>query len=385
MRLYQGVSQLGTIRELRRLTEHAYAAALDDSLWPAWVEAMVRQFEARGAVFGLVDTGTGAIRGGHFHFPDADFDRLIAEYSGAMAGLDPVFRRIRNAPGSEIFDNSIAVDPDDPNDREFCRWQEARAGIGENLTASLALGEGLQGGIALNWARSDEAAGQDKRQWLAELSPHISSAMRLGLRHNQLLQQAWWDGRIGDQNHAAVLVDDSGRVIRMSPRAEAIVSAADGLACVGARLTAASAACDDRLAARVAQAIAARGARSGTVSLVRPSGRPPYRLAVSPLVRSRRFLAPNEAAAIIQILDTDTAAISLTPLQRSVFGLTEREAQVADLLLAGHSLDSLSEVLGIRRNTARNHLQALFAKTGTNRQSHLVRLLLASRQQLRDS
>jgi DNA-binding CsgD family transcriptional regulator len=367
------------------LTEHAYAAALDESLWPAWVEAMVRHFEARGAVFGLVDTGTGAIRAGHFHFPDGDFDRLIAEYSAAMAGLDPIFRRIRNAGGSEIFDDSIAVDPDDPNDQEFCRWQEAVAGIGRNLTASLALGGDLQGGIALNWSRWEGSAGQDKRRWLAELSPHISAAMRLGLRHNELVQQAWWDGRMGDQNHAALLIDDNGRIIRMSPRAEAILSAADGLGCVGGRLRAASSACDDRLAARVAQATRTKGALAATVSLVRPSGRPAYRLAISPLVRRRRFLAPNEAAAIIQILDTETAAIALSPLQRSLFGLTEREAQVADLLLAGHSLDSLSEVLGIRRNTARNHLQALFAKTGTNRQSHLVRLLIASRQQLRDS
>jgi len=35
----------------------------------------------------------------------------------------------------------------------------------------------------------------------------------------------------------------------------------------------------------------------------------------------------------------------------------------------------MAVLLGISRNTVRNHLQALFEKTETNRQSHLIQVL----------
>ena len=60
---------------------------------------------------------------------------------------------------------------------------------------------------------------------------------------------------------------------------------------------------------------------------------------------------------------------------------TAREREVASLLLAGHSVESLSATLGISRNTTRVHLQSLFRKTGTTRQIDLVRRLLASKGQ----
>ena len=59
-----------------------------------------------------------------------------------------------------------------------------------------------------------------------------------------------------------------------------------------------------------------------------------------------------------------------------LFKLTEREAQVASLLLNGHSPSSAARCLEISENTAKVHLQAIYRKTQTNRQSELVKLLL---------
>jgi DNA-binding CsgD family transcriptional regulator len=52
-----------------------------------------------------------------------------------------------------------------------------------------------------------------------------------------------------------------------------------------------------------------------------------------------------------------------------------REAELARMLLEGHSLESASESLDIAIGTARVHLRNLFAKTDTNRQGDLIRLL----------
>jgi DNA-binding CsgD family transcriptional regulator len=63
---------------------------------------------------------------------------------------------------------------------------------------------------------------------------------------------------------------------------------------------------------------------------------------------------------------------------RRLFDLTPAEASLALALADGLTLDQAAERLKIRKNTARAHLRAIFAKIGVTRQTTLVRLLLSS-------
>jgi DNA-binding CsgD family transcriptional regulator len=58
-----------------------------------------------------------------------------------------------------------------------------------------------------------------------------------------------------------------------------------------------------------------------------------------------------------------------------VFGLTPAEARLASIMAEGANLEQAADQLGVSRETARSQLKAVFAKTGTNRQSQLVALL----------
>ena len=58
-----------------------------------------------------------------------------------------------------------------------------------------------------------------------------------------------------------------------------------------------------------------------------------------------------------------------------IFGLTPAESRLASLLAIGHSIDDVAKRLCISRETARNHLKAVFSKTGTHRQAELVSLI----------
>jgi|SRR5581483_6864788 len=62
-------------------------------------------------------------------------------------------------------------------------------------------------------------------------------------------------------------------------------------------------------------------------------------------------------------------------LLRQLFGLTRVESRVASIISTGASLEQAAERMGISFETARNHLKAVFAKTGTHRQGELVALL----------
>jgi DNA-binding CsgD family transcriptional regulator len=58
----------------------------------------------------------------------------------------------------------------------------------------------------------------------------------------------------------------------------------------------------------------------------------------------------------------------------AVFDLTAGEVRVAERLLAGRTPARIAEDLGLAMPTVRSHLGSIFAKTGTSRQSDLVRL-----------
>ena len=57
------------------------------------------------------------------------------------------------------------------------------------------------------------------------------------------------------------------------------------------------------------------------------------------------------------------------------FGLTSAQGRVAVELATGKTIKQAAFYLGVSVNTVRHHVKAIFAKTGTNRQVELVRML----------
>jgi len=64
--------------------------------------------------------------------------------------------------------------------------------------------------------------------------------------------------------------------------------------------------------------------------------------------------------------------ISQADFLEGFFALTPVQARLVALLFAGASLRSCAEELGIKYESARGYLKAVFEKTGTHRQAELV-------------
>ena len=64
--------------------------------------------------------------------------------------------------------------------------------------------------------------------------------------------------------------------------------------------------------------------------------------------------------------------ISQADFLEGFFALTPVQARLVALLFAGASLRSCAEKLGIKYESARGYLKAVFEKTGTHRQAELV-------------
>ncbi len=115
----------------------------------------------------------------------------------------------------------------------------------------------------------------------------------------------------------------------------------------------------------------------GVLSIPRASRLRPYSLMVTPM-HAHTSTMENVTVAVF-IFDphhpSETTAIDLFV---SSYELTSPEAQLAQYLVLGYTLEDIAQLRTVSRNTIKTQLQSLFSKTGTNRQSELVSLLLRS-------
>jgi DNA-binding CsgD family transcriptional regulator len=84
------------------------------------------------------------------------------------------------------------------------------------------------------------------------------------------------------------------------------------------------------------------------------------------------------SGALMFIFDPEQAHDITADLVRKLFKLSPAEAQLAVSLCAGRTLEEIAAERGRALSTVRSQVRSLFDKTGTNRQTDLVSLLLAS-------
>jgi DNA-binding CsgD family transcriptional regulator len=224
-----------------------------------------------------------------------------------------------------------------------------------------------------------DAFDQDALAFLDRIGPHLSRAIRLGLKLSDMTSAPGWSLALLDQLPWGVfLIAASGQVVFANGEAERTARAGDGLRLVAGRLIAAKD--DARLHAAIAYAIAARAETSGRVGadllIARPSGLRPYIVTIAPLGLSNAILGDSIAPrAAVYVIDPTRHPSSTGKRLADLLRLTPAERRVAEGLLEGLTLADLAERHWLSQETIRSQLKSLFHKTGTNRQGELLSLL----------
>lgn len=112
-------------------------------------------------------------------------------------------------------------------------------------------------------------------------------------------------------------------------------------------------------------------AQSGAVLLEEGPGRRLHACA-APLEGASDSGDENLAAVIV--FDSRKGRTYTWEALRTLYGLTRKETDLVNGLLQGQSLDDYCAANFVTANTARTHLKSVYRKTGTNRQSEVVRL-----------
>jgi DNA-binding CsgD family transcriptional regulator len=123
---------------------------------------------------------------------------------------------------------------------------------------------------------------------------------------------------------------------------------------------------------------------SHVMAVSRPSGRRAFPLRMASLLSARPEHTLHDAVAVLYVTDVEAQTLQHNEPLRKLYALTHAEVELVELLCDGWSLEEASAQRGVTMNTARSQLKQIFFKTGTSRQSELVRLVLAGIAPIRD-
>lgn len=226
--------------------------------------------------------------------------------------------------------------------------------------------------VRLRLTRDDsrDDFGAEERAMLSRLIPHLRIALELHARLTTTQAESLlFSSAMADLAVATLILDRSGRIMRRNA--------------VAARLLEDGAILAERSGRLEPRTGAASAAITRLLAAPPPAGgESQFEIATAhgATLLGRARAVPSSAygdGAWIALFLTDPAR-PVGPSGESLrdrFQLTKAEAALAVQLIDGVALAEAAGALDIAYNTARSHLRAIFAKTGTHRQVQLVTLL----------
>jgi DNA-binding CsgD family transcriptional regulator len=183
------------------------------------------------------------------------------------------------------------------------------------------------------------------------------------------------------------IVDGQGRIIYMNQAAARQVKKGDALSIQNDRLSPVN--LETKAAMRRSLAWVTTDETetpaSGITLALRGSDGPGLVATILPLNRRERQNSPFRAKAAIFV--QDPLAMPTLPGEAfaKLYGLTDAELRVLLAMAPGLGVREAAEILGISEATAKTHLQHIYAKTFTSKQTELMHLLISSAPPVRTS
>jgi DNA-binding CsgD family transcriptional regulator len=215
------------------------------------------------------------------------------------------------------------------------------------------------------------------------LLPHIKRALNLHLStHQDRKVISLYSHAMAQLMVGVIVLDQDRNVIECNPAATAILEMNDGLRIAGNQLDASYPNENRNLQRLIRDALihpkAAKMSLTDALAISRPSGQHSWGVVVQSIASDQWTEGKQRPSVAVFVRDAEGQAHPPIRLTQQLFQLTPAETALAIELANGLSLDEASDLLGIKRNTARAHLRSIFSKTGVRRQTELVRIFLNS-------
>jgi len=195
----------------------------------------------------------------------------------------------------------------------------------------------------------------------------ISNLIRVNWNHPAPSQPVADNAVLNEIGTPLMLLDEDCRLIQSNQAADAILRQGDGIHIHSGLLMTMAANLTTRLQSSLRQTMLS--GRESVMPVARRSGRVPF------VVKFNRVAGKHDVC-LCTMVDTESGIAPNPAILVELYSLTHAEARLAVALSEGQTVQDVAASFNIKVSTVRSHLRTVFAKTGTCRQSDLVRLVL---------
>jgi len=361
--------------DLLELIAAIYEAGMDFSLWPMTLERIAEAFGVPSAGMARQGKTPADCWGMSAGIEPAAIKRYVDYYHG----INPIWQSVPNTPAGTVQTDTMVIPRGELIRTEFFNDYMLPQRIGGLLNSVVLLEEGRQTVVTMHGREQFET---DDIALYKLITPHLQRAVQMNLKTATMeISQAATIEALNSLNEGVLFVDANAAVVFANSIAERLFLAGAGLrqrnGILQGKLPYETAALHAVIAMCSVDGLRSSG---GSLTLSRGTGRSPLSLMIAPISkREPHGFHGRGPVAVIFVTDPDRILKPAASQLREQFGLTPAQAAFAIEILSGDGIQAAADRLAITRATARTHLARVFEKTGTRRQSELVRLLMSAK------
>ncbi|MDH5750299.1 MAG: helix-turn-helix transcriptional regulator [Rhodospirillales bacterium] len=366
-----------------RVFRHLLDAAADFSKWPIFLENLTGLFNAKGANLLYFDHGENKLAFSMQHGYDHVSLPMLEQLSSLFPDDPRVAYAMRHA-GMPVTCRQC-VDEDVLHASRVYKEFLGPAGIEYTMGVHF-MDENMGYALSVMRGPDGEPFTPADSELFGELVPSVKQAIQL---HKQLAMLDFEKRAALDAFDilpmGLVLTGEDGEVRFANRMAREISRDGDGFGIDNNRILTHISEESVKILDCIGRAV--RSARTDKIlpaeglSITRPSGGQSYEVVIATVWGNHlRFGLGQlgEPVAVLFITDPDRPQEAPPELLQRLYGLTPAEAKVVEQLVAGSSVNEISETLDLSIYTVREYLSIAFEKTGTKRQGELIKRILST-------
>jgi DNA-binding CsgD family transcriptional regulator len=363
--------------ELSAVIGDIYDAAIDPAFWQQALGSICAYVGGHSGVLFWHDAEKQSAQVLYIHNDDPAFTRLYFE---KYLPMNPVFPAATFMPEGVVHSTTDFISPPELEETRFYQEWIAPQGIADSVAVNLE--KGILRSALIN-IRMDAALGfenEKARQRLSVLVPHLQRAVSIGrLFHQKEANERALTETLDHVEASVFLVGADGAIAFVNDPARRMLQEATLVREEGGALHA-TAADTDRIFQDIFASAKTGDASVGVRGVAVPlagSSQERWFAHVLPLTSGRRREAGYAHGSVAAVFVRKSAPNAPPPLESlaKIHKLTASEVRVLDAVLKVKGIKEIAEMLGLSQATVKSHLHNVFRKTGTNRQSELVKLM----------
>jgi DNA-binding CsgD family transcriptional regulator len=358
------------------LIDQIYDAPMEAQPWSSFLTSYRRAMKSYGVqlMFSLPSESSAGV---NIDLSEgADFEQTRDLYYNKYCTSNPVkYEQMQAGEVHSIFDFVDRRDFQRMNYyREFCLTHH----VEYTVTLYLGAANGLHAWLNVSRDRAHGDYTGDELKFARELAPYLQRSLRMySLLQKHKSAHSLYAQTVDSLGIATVFIDRQFGIISMNESARKMFAAGPCLAVVNGAVTMKNRDENKRFR-HLFEDIRDKKAESSYITIA-PCAHPEHRLRVMlKPIGHFPYGFSNPPAVVMHVKEPFEERHTDIEVIAKLFILSKSEARLVLMLATGSSVEQIASDLDISPNSARTYCKRIFAKTGTCRQTDLVRLVLDS-------